>query len=189
MNSSHKDVLKDRSPGNGALAVGVGAGGGVVGEQREANGFGGAFGNGLCATMVVSVGCGVTGICGVDLDSRIAKQICELHGEHVERSLGGAVANQLGGGGRVSGVSVLGKRAEPAEDIHDTRSRRRVQQRKHSLRDCQSTKEVRAQDPFDGLKPSSRSRAVARIVDAGIVDEDVARSAVRFRIRSLCSLP
>lgn len=40
-------------PGNDALAVGVGTGGGVVREQREADGFGRAFGNGLCAAMAV----------------------------------------------------------------------------------------------------------------------------------------
>ena len=40
-------------PGNDARAGGVRAGGGVVGEQGEADGFGGAFGNGLRATMAV----------------------------------------------------------------------------------------------------------------------------------------
>jgi hypothetical protein len=47
-----------------------------------------------------------------------------------------------------------------------------VLQREHGLCDCQSAKEVRAQDAFDGLKPGSWGRAVTRIVDAGVVDED-----------------
>jgi hypothetical protein len=46
-----------------SFSDGVAAGGAVVGEQREADGLGGAFGDGLRAAVTVEVGGG-----GIDLD-------------------------------------------------------------------------------------------------------------------------
>jgi hypothetical protein len=51
-----------------SFSDGVAAGGAVVGEQREADGLGGAFGDGLRAAVTVEVGGGEARIGGIDLD-------------------------------------------------------------------------------------------------------------------------
>ena len=101
------------------------------------------------------------------------EQVAELHGEHVEGSFGGAVADQLGGGGRVTGIAILGQRAKAARDVDDARGGRLTQQRQHGLGDRKGAEEVCAQDALDRVEASGRDRAVGGLADARIVDQDV----------------
>ena len=101
-------------PGDDAFAVGKGTGGAAVGQQREADGFGGSFPDGLVTPVAVEVRGGVARISGIDLDGGVTEFVGKLHGKHVEGSFGGAVADQPGGGGWVSRVAILGKRAKAA---------------------------------------------------------------------------
>lgn len=61
------------------------------------------------------------GIWGVNLDGGVAEQVGELHGEHMEGGFRRVVADQLDGGGRVSGIAVLCKGAKAAGNIHNAR--------------------------------------------------------------------
>jgi len=171
-------LLGDCLPGDDAGAVGVAASRSVVGEQGEADGFGGAFGDGLMATVPVEVRGGVAGVGGVDLDGGVAEFPGELRSEHVEGSLGGAVAEELGEGEGVVGVALLGDGAEAAGVVAEARGGLFPPLRTLGLGAGARADDVGAEGGFDGFERGGGGQAVGVGDDSGVVDEDVKMAEV-----------
>ena len=96
-------------PGNDSTGIGVSAGGAVIGKQGQADGFGSTFGNRLRPAVAVEVGGGLAGIGGIDLDGSAAELVSELHGEHIQSGLRGAVAEILESRIGICRITVLGE--------------------------------------------------------------------------------
>ncbi len=161
-------------PGNNAFPVRVSSGRTAVGEECQPDDFRSPLGNCLRTAMSVKVGGGIAGVGGVDLDWGIAKLVGELYGKHVERSLRGVIAQELGANLRIVRVAVQCQGTESAGHVDDARRRCLAEHRKHRLGYGDSAKEIRAEGGLDGVEAAGgRKTVVFTFEDACVVDEYV----------------